>query len=171
MKRSISLIFAIAVCVGSVAGQSNASVAEGVLETPDAFREAVDIQLSLADLDAAVDDMTALEEIANRVVVLEGIASSITVYSEDPSDFYVELELVGGRWSGVESVEMYKAYIYIDDPTFAGRLAERPPRDPDPSLIVRNDRVLIAGRLVSLAEDPEGRLVPVLQAYDLRPIR
>lgn len=172
MKRTISLLVAIAVCIGSVASQSAApSAGGGPFETPQAFREEVDVQISLAELDAAVDDMALLESIAGRVVIVDGIASSITVYSEDPNDFYVEVELVSGRWNGVESVEMYKAFVFLDDPAFTGRLAERIPRDPDPELIIRNDRVLVAGRLVSLAEDPEGRLVPVLQAYDIRALR
>ena len=141
------------------------------LETPAGFRREVDLRTSLAELDAAVDDMDRLEALAGRVLIVDGIASSITVFSETEEDYYVEMEIVGGRWDGVESVMMYKAYIVLDDPAFIGRLAERAPRDPDPSLILRNDRVLIAGRLVNLVEDPEGRPVPVLHCYDIRPIR
>ena len=72
---------------------------------------------------------------------------------------------------GLDSVEMYSAYVILDDPVFADRVAERVPRDPPPELIVRNDRILVAGRLVSVAETPEGTLVPVIQAFDIRGLR
>ena len=163
--RTLSFCF-VAVLIGStVVAQTP------VLENPSSFRGAVDLQTSLGDVDAATEDMAALEELAQRVLILDGVASTITVFSEDPADFYIEMELVGGRWDGFEEVTMFKAYVFFDDPAFSGRLAERAPRDPDPTLIVRNDRVLIAGRLTSLAEDPEGRLVPVVHAYDVRPLR
>lgn len=140
------------------------------LGSPSEFRDAVALEVSLQDLTRAVDDMEQLQAMAERVLILEGIATSITVYSQDPQDFYVELELVGGTWEGVEQVEMHHAYVVFDDPEFAGRLAERAPRDTDASVIVRNDRVLIAGQLVSVAEIEDGEVVPVIQAYALRKI-
>lgn len=172
MKRTISLLFVAIVFVGFIAAQ-DAPVAEdsAALETPEAFRRLIDVGTSLNELNMAVGDMAQLEALADRVLILDGTAANITVYSEEPEDFYIELELVSGRWDGVESVRMFRAYVVLDDPAFAGRLAERAPRDPDPELILRSDHVLVAGRLVSLAEDPEGRPVPVLHAYDIRALR
>jgi hypothetical protein len=135
------------------------------------FLETIALEVTLADVSMAVEDMDALEALASRVLLLDGVASSITVYSTDPADYYVELELVGGAWSGLEAIEVYSAYIVFDHSGFENRFAERVPRDPPPELILRNDRVLIAGRLVSIAETPTGDLVPVLQAYDIRPLR
>lgn len=135
------------------------------------FLETIALEVTLADVSMAVEDMDALEALASRVLLLDGVASSITVYSTDPTDYYVELELVGGAWDGLEAIEVYSAFVVFDHPGFEGRFAERVPRDPPPELILRNDRVLIAGRLVSIAETPAGDLVPVLQAYDIRPLR
>lgn len=143
----------------------------GGLETPGQFRSAINLGVSLGDVSRATGDMETLQEMAERVLILDGTAASITVYSTDPADFYVELELVGGSWRGPDTVEVYSAYVVLDDPAFADRVAERVPRDPPPQLILRNDRVLIAGRLVSVAETPDGELVPVIQAFDLRPLR
>jgi len=172
MKRTISLLFVVTVIGGFLPAQDAAPPEDpGPLGTPEAFRREIDVRTSLYELNEAVGDMAQLEEIAGRVLILDGTAATVTVYSEDPNDFYIELELVSGRWDGVESVEMFRAYVVLDDPVFAGRIAERAPRDPDPELILRNDRVLVAGRLVSLAEDPEGRPVPVLHAYDIRSLR
>ncbi len=167
MKRVTWLCVFGALISGSLAAQS---VAISTVDSA-AFRRSVDLGTSLADLAGAVSNLDALDELAQRVLVIDGIASSITVFSEDPTDFYVELELVGGTWSGVESVEMHRTVVILDDPIFDGRVAERAPRDPAPRLIVRNDRVLVAGRLISLAEDGSGDLIPVLQAFDIRPIR
>lgn len=172
MKRTISLLFVATVCAGFLAAQDPpATEGPALLETPEAFRRTIDVGTSLFELNRAVDDMAQLEALAGRVLILDGTAANITVYSEEPEDFYIELELVSGRWDGVESVQMFRVYVVLDDPVFAGRLAERAPRDPDPELILRSDRVLVAGRLVSLAEDPEGRPVPVLHAYDIRALR
>ncbi len=126
---------------------------------------------TLQDLTQALDSVSLLEELSGRILILDGMVNSIAVYSEDPNDFYVEMELVSGRWEGVESVHIYKAYVFFDDPAFTGRLSERAPREPDPSLTTRNDRVIVAGRLVTVAEDPEGRPVPVIRAFELRPLR
>ncbi|MDA3951905.1 MAG: hypothetical protein PF508_22040 [Spirochaeta sp.] len=172
MKRTILLLFVATVFGGFLAAQ-DAPAAEdsGPFDSPEAFRRAIDVGTSLYELNMATDDMAQLEAIAGRVLILDGTAANITVYSEEPEDFYIELELVSGRWDGVESVQMFRVYVVLDDPAFAGLLAERAPRDPDPELILRSDRVLVAGRLVSLAEDPEGRPVPVLHAYDIRALR
>jgi hypothetical protein len=149
----------------------SAMTAQQAIDTPESFRDVVDLQTSLANLDAATEDMELLETLAERVLVLDGTVNAITVYSEEADDFYVEMEIVSGRWSGVESVKVFRAYVFFDDPVFAGKMAERPPRQADPSLILRNTRVLVAGQLVSLAEDPEGRPVPVIHGYDVRPVR
>lgn len=141
------------------------------LDTPEQFREQVALSVSLADLSRAATDMEALQEIEQQVLVIDGTAASITVYSMDPADFYVELELVGGAWQGLEDVEVYSAFVILDDPAFSNRVAERVPRDPPPELILRNERVLVAGRLVGVAETPAGDAVPVIQAFDLRPLR
>ncbi len=164
MKRTIFFLVGTILCVSAIAAQA-------AIETPETFRSTIDLQTSLAELDAAAEDMILLETLAEKVLILDGTVNSITVYPEEPDDFYVEMEIVSGRWNGVESVRIFRSYIFFDDAAFTGRMAERSPRQPDPSLILRNDRVLVAGRLVSLAEDPEGRPVPVIHAYDIRPIR
>ncbi|MFP4153583.1 MAG: hypothetical protein ACLFSV_12115 [Alkalispirochaeta sp.] len=170
MKRTIFFVIVAATIVGTVGAQSGQDT-PGLLESPQAFRESIDLRTSLYELNLAVEDIALLEELAGRALILEGTAAVVTVYSEDPADYYSELEIVSGRWDGVESVQIYRAYVFLDDPVFIGRIAERAPRDPDPALILRNDRVLVAGRLVSLAEDPEGHLVPVIHGYDIRALR
>jgi hypothetical protein len=166
MRRTILNLVGAVVFVTVV----TSAVAQMPVDSPDSFRASVDLGTTLIELDQATGDMARLEELSRRVLILNGTVNAVTVYSEEPDDYYVEMEIVSGRWHGVESVRIYRAYVFFDDPVFTGRMAERAPREPDPDsdLILRNDNVLIAGKLVSVAEDPEGHPVPVLQAYEIR---
>ncbi len=143
---------------------------ESPLLQSDRFLETVDMQTSLASLNAAIDNPELLQDLANRVLILDAIVASILLYSDDPNDYYAEVELVGGSWEGVQNVEMHRAYAVLTDGRFAGRLAERAPRDPNPDLILRNSRILLAARLVDLTEDDMGQLVPLVLAYEIRTI-
>lgn len=141
------------------------------LETAEQFRDAVAFRTSLADVSTATNDMAELQEMAQRVLILDGVASSVTVYSVEEDDFYVEVELVSGSWNGMESMNVHSAYVVLDDASFADQVAEREPRDPPDDMILRNRRVLVAGRLVNVAESPSGTLIPVIQAFEARVIR
>ena len=100
------------------------------LETAEQFRDAVAFRTSLADVSSATNDMAELQEMAQRVLILDGVASSVTVYSVEEDDFYVEVELVSGSWNGMESMNVHSAYVVLDDASFADQVAEREPRDP-----------------------------------------
>jgi hypothetical protein len=164
-------IFRVGVVLACAAMVLPAQEASGALETPGQFREAVAFRTSLADVSAAVDDMGQLQEMAQRVLILDGIAASVTVYSVAEDDFYVEVELVSGSWDGLETVRVHSAYVILNDPSFSDRVAEREPREPPDDMILRNRRVLVAGRLVNVAESPTGDLVPVIEAFEVRVIR
>lgn len=165
MKRRSYLVVA---CLLLVAVATIPAQEESPLLQPDIFLESVDLGTSLASLNAAIDDPAKLQELAGRVLILDGVVASILLYSDDPADYYAEVELVGGSWDGVRSVRMYRSYLVFTDERFSGRLAERPPREPDPELIVRNDHVIVAARLIDLTEDDTGSIVPLLLAYEIR---
>lgn len=166
MKRR-SILFAVCAFVAVMAVPAQE---ESPLLQPDRFLEAVDLQTSLASLNAAIDDPALRQDLAGRVLIIDGVVASILLYSDDPADYYAEVELVSGSWDGVRSVEMHRAYAVLADGRFSGRLAERPPRDPDPNLILRNDHVLMAARLLDLTEDDMGTMVPLVLVYELRKI-
>lgn len=153
------------------AAYAPAQEAAVTLESAEQFRSAVAFGTSLADVSAAADDMAELQEMAERVLILDGVAASVTVYSVEEDDFYVEVELVSGSWEGLESMNVHTAYVVLDDVSFADQVAEREPRDPPANMILRNRRVLVAGRLVNVAEAPTGELIPVIQAFEARVIR
>ncbi len=168
MKRVLLFTAVLLLMSGTVSSQE-ASL-PGLFD-PETFRESVDVRSSLATLTRAVDDPQAWETLSQRILVLDGVVSSLAVYVDEEDEYYAEIELVAGAWQGVERVEIYRAWVVLDDPVFAGLLTERPPRDPDPNLIVRNNRVLLAARLVDLFVEEDGTAVPVLVAYDIRNVR
>lgn len=173
MKRTILILIGTVLFAGvtaSLAGQTD-QTDQSPADSPESFRASVDFGTTLVELNDAVGDIPRLDELSRRTLILNGTVNSITVYSEEPDDYYVELEIVAGRWHGVESVRIYRTYVFFDDPRFTGQIVERAPRDPDPSLVLRNRTVLVAGKLVSLAEGPEGHPVPVLYGYDVRVLR
>jgi hypothetical protein len=167
MKRGTILVLILAVCIGIGV---HAQDGESPLLDPEQFLQAVDLESSIASINDAIADPEALEELAGRVLVLDGVVASILLYSDDPADYYAEVELVSGRWDGVREVVMNRAYVVLADGRFAGRLAERAPREPDPDLVLRNDHILIAARLIDLTEDDMGEIVPLLLAYEIRKI-
>lgn len=164
-------IFHVGVVLAFVVAPISAQETPVSLDNPEQFRNAVAFGTSLADVSAAVDDMAQLQEMAERVLILDGIASSVTVYSVEADDFYVEVELVSGSWDGMETINVHSAYVVLDDPLFSDQVAEREPRDPPDNMILRNRRVLVAGRLVNVAEAPSGNLIPVIRAFEVRVIR
>ncbi|MFW5828500.1 MAG: hypothetical protein ACOCU4_10420 [Alkalispirochaeta sp.] len=167
MKTFFRVVLAMLWAVAYVPAQE----APVALETAEQFRDAVAFRTSLADVSAATNDMAQLQEMAERVLILDGVAASVTVYSVAEDDFYVEVELVSGSWNGLESMNVHSAYVVLDTPSFADQVAEREPRDPPADMILRNRRVLVAGRLVNVAESPSGELIPVIQAFEARVIR
>ncbi len=135
--------------------------------TPEEFASLVDFGTSLEELNAAIET-GRLDEYQDRIIVVDGTVASAMVYSPDPNDFYAEVELVGGRWIGLDAVDINRAYIVMMGPEFAERVPERPPREPVPGQIVRNSEIIVAGTIYDVTPDDQGRLVPLIVAYDAR---
>lgn len=138
---------------------------------PEVFRNSVDVRSSLATLNRALDDPQEWDRLSRRILMIDGVASSVAVYADEADEFYAEIELVGGAWIGVERVEIYRAWVVVDDPLFSGRILERAPRDPAPDSILRNDRLLVAARIIDIFTEEDGTVVPVLAAYEIRTMR
>lgn len=168
MKRVLQIAVVLVLCSGTAWTQGPAL--QGLFD-PEVFRSSVDVRSSLATLTRAVDDPVEWERLTNRVLLLDGVAASLAVYVDEADEYYAEIELITGAWHGVERVEVFRAWVVLDDPLFSGRLAERAPRDPDPELILRNDRILVAARILDRFTEPDGTVVPVLGAFEIRPMR
>lgn len=168
MKRVLPIALVMALTSGLAAGQ-DAGLPD--LFDPEVFRNTIDVGSSLATLTRAVDDPQEWNRLVGRILLLDGVASSVAVYVDEDDEYYAEIELVSGAWHGVERVEIYRAWVVVDDPAFSGRILERAPREPVPDSILRNDRLLVAARILDLFTEPDGVVVPVLGAYGIRTLR
>lgn len=139
---------------------------------PVDFRAVYEFETSLSEIIDRIDDPTFTDRLFNEVVVVfDAVVSDVIVFSPDPADYYAEVEVVTGQWIGLEDVRLDRAIVFIADPALAGRVAERAPRDPDPDLILRNSKILVAGRLYQVFEDTDGNAIPAFEAYQLLRIR
>ncbi len=137
--------------------------------TPEDFARLINFRTSLEELNSAVSDGT-LGSYQDRVVIIEGTVASSVVYSPDPNDFYAEVELISGRWEGLESVKVSRAFVVMMGPDFAGRIPERAPREPDPDQILQNMHITVAGTVYDVTMDDQGNPVPLIVAYDARQV-
>lgn len=140
---------------------------DGALDR-QAFIDLVRFDTSLSELEAAVDDPDLTESLIDRILVFDGVVSSVAVWQADtPQDFYSEIEIVSGTWTSVATIETHRALIVAAGPSFAPRVFARQPREPEPGQVYRTQRVLIAGTLQGFAE-LGGQELPVVQAYEIR---
>ena len=165
MKRVLS--FAVVLMLVSGMGWTQGAALQGLFD-PELFRNSVDVRSSLTTLTRAMDDPEEWARLSDRILLLDGVAASLSVYIDQEDEFYAEIELVTGAWHGVERVDIYRAWVIMDDPIFSGRVAERAPRERDPELILRSDRILVAARILDIFVEPDGTAVPVLGAYEIR---
>ncbi|MFP4484741.1 MAG: hypothetical protein ACLFO1_07780 [Spirochaetaceae bacterium] len=158
MKRLFCAILALSVAVAAF----------GV--DKESFDQVVDFETSLQAL--AEEAQRAPEALMQNesVLVLDGVVSGVNVIDEDPETFRAEINLVSGRWRGLDQIVMYKVVVIVQGPEFAARIPMRPTREEPPGgTIERNKRVIVAGTIAGVADDPETeRTVPVLNGYYVR---
>lgn len=154
--RALPFIFAVMVAV----------TASGV--EPEEFYNVVAYDQTLKSLveTIAQEGPEALD--TDRIHLLDGLISEITVIDPNPDSFLAELILVNGEWRGLEEVEMYQAYVYVEGPAFARRVPERAPRNPEEGTILPNQRVLVAATIVDVYYDERNRGFPVVSAFEIR---
>lgn len=124
--------------------------------------------VSLEDLARAATNPRQWQELQGKTLLLEGVAATVMVYTDETDQFYAEIELVGGAWQGVQEVSLFRAWLVLDSPAFSGRVAQRPPRSPSPGLIQRSSRVLAAVEPLEVYTQQDGTPVPVVRVLDLR---
>lgn len=94
-----------------------------------------------------------------KFVLVDGSIAGITVLEQNPANFTAELELVQGEWIGTEEVKLYRAYVYVQGPSFASLLS---------STIKTNDYVWVIGSLEEIYTDDAGVRYPVILALSIR---
>ena len=94
-----------------------------------------------------------------KFVLLDGSIAGITVLDRDPANFMAELELVQGEWIGTEDVKLYRAFVYVQGPSFASIIS---------TAIKSNDYVWVVGSIEEIYTDDAGVRYPVILALSIR---
>ena len=139
--------------------------------TPEEFRELVAFDVTIAALAEAAE--TNPEALLNdpRVFIVDGVLGSVTIIDSNPETYFVQLELVDGRWHGTERIDVFRVYVLAEGPEYEALFPARPSPDAGDSVIQRNERVLIAARMAEVFEDERGGRYAVLDAQELRVVR
>ncbi len=170
MRRVLLLLLCI-LSAGLALGQSG----------PDAFDPAalVDGFFATVDGDITLEEITDALNAAGpdavdptRIYLLTGQVAAVTYLdpTPDPAVFWVELEIVGGRWDGLENVRIFRAFVNVYDPFYAELIPETPPRDSSEGLVVAGTEVLISALYLDATPLDDGNLAPIFQALTIRPL-
>jgi hypothetical protein len=135
---------------------------------PQEFYDVVAYEETLKSLTLTIAEEGPEALDTERIHLLDGLVSEITVIDPNPESFLAELILVNGEWQGLEEVEMYQAYVYLEGPEFAERVPERAPREPSEDMILANQRLLVAARIVDVYYDEQDRGFPVAMGFRVR---
>jgi len=125
-----------------------------------------------ATLESLSKEATANQPVTTggKLVVLNGVAESIQNLSNDPKQFYALIELVDGKWQGLQSVSLYRCYVLVQGQQFASQVLLRPQSNAPANAIGTNTQLLVVGDVKGVVAAPDGSNVPVVEAYFLRPI-
>ncbi|MFW6215775.1 MAG: hypothetical protein ACOC45_07495, partial [Alkalispirochaetaceae bacterium] len=129
------------------------------------FYDVVAYDATLKGLVEAIEEQGLEGVDTERVHLLDGLVSEVTVLDPNPETFLAEVVLVTGEWQGLEEIEMYQAFVYLEGPEFAERVPERAPRDPAPGIILPNQRLLVAAQVVDIYYDEQDRGFPIVSGF------
>ena len=135
---------------------------------------------SREDFSAVVDFGVDLETLANLagegngffagdtpLVILTGSVASRIVLRPGPEDYLSELELVDGRWLGLEAVKTYRCFVQFSGPEYVTFIPARRSRRPPPEEIPLNATILVVGKPAGLRDSGAGKEA-IIQGYFVR---
>jgi hypothetical protein len=127
----------------------------------------IDFSISTADLVGLVR-AERYDQIPELNLILQGSVASTMLLDPAEESYQAIVELVSSEWNGLESISVYRVYVLLAGPEFAGRVVERLPRDPGEEIIQINSELLVIGQFIGVADAPDGSALPVVQAVALR---
>jgi hypothetical protein len=132
------------------------------LEKKD-FDKIVDFSLDIKGISKIVQDPRFDPAAHNRVLVFDGSVAGILVLNPDPAEFMAEIEVAGGEWEDMDSVSLFRVFVYALGPQFASRI------DGEAADITRSSRVLVAGVIDSVyTDEADGKNYAVILAHHIR---
>ncbi len=132
------------------------------------FDNTVNFSLNIEQIDTLVSQSKQAQIDRNRYLILNGAVASIEIIRPDEKDFLALVELVSGKWTGLEKVSLYRVYVILSGPEYFKRLPAQPPRTPEPGMIAVNDKILVVGTFADVGQAPDGKMVAVIRGDKVR---
>ncbi len=143
MKRILILVLVLSICL---------SVSPVFSISKEDFDRVVDFNATIYGLGRALEKNLKVDK--EKVYILNGTVSSVTVVNRKRDSYEAILEIVSGRWVGLEKIEVYRVMVRFKGPQYYGVILTRKPRRASHPVIVPNSRVLFVGKIV-------GKMKPV----------
>jgi hypothetical protein len=126
-----------------------------------------------ADFDAVVDFSVTMREVAaaaeggarlptNRLFLLDGTVSDITVLNKDQAAYKVRIRLLSGEWFGLEDVKGYSCYVTFSGSEYSGMF---------PAKVPVNSRIVVLVRAVEVTATPLGEKLMSFDGLAIRVLR
>jgi hypothetical protein len=128
----------------------------------------------IADFSVTIKTLAGLPDpgrLSGRLLLLDGTIASMQFLDPAEASFAVELELASGEWIGTEDVKIYLCRVRFRGQEYFRLFPRRAPRNPGPSQIVPNDRILVLARLSGRAVAADGTPLWLLEGLAVRPLR
>lgn len=146
------------------------SIFSGFSQSEGELRKFLNPDISLMELSrmkpAELDRLIA----ESKYIAVDGSISSLRDIERSDSDLIIDLNLVNGRWIGLEKVEYYTCIVNVSGIEWASRFPARTPRVLTDDLVQQNDRVLVIGKVTSYVMD-QSELKAVIDAVSIRKIQ
>lgn len=131
------------------------------------FANLVNFGIDLETLSAmAAEQPGFFSDDAPLVIVTGSVASRLAI-RPGPEDYLAEIELVDGRWQGVESVTTFRCIVRFEGPDYVSFVPARRSRRPPPEEIPLNASIIVIGKPVDVRETDSGAEA-VLLGYFVR---
>ena len=131
----------------------------------------VDFSITLQEIHRILEDEGPAGLPTDRALVIDGVVAEIVVIDPEPESFLVQIELVTGRWIGLEEIRIYRAYVFVQGPRFVERVSLRAAANDQYDVVTPNSRVIVLGNIVDVFVDEDGTSAPIIDGIDLRLIR
>jgi hypothetical protein len=135
------------------------------------FDRVLDFAATVKTLDALSAAQARERGLATRLLLLDGTVTSLQFLDAEQASFALEMELVSGEWIGLEDVKIYRCRVRLKGPAFFRQFPRRAPKNPEPSQVVLNDRVLVVAKAVERVTNEAGQSLWLLDGLYVRPIR
>jgi len=155
-RKLFSILFLLILGLSFLHGQSR-----------EDFTAMVNFGINLETLSKLASDRAGFFSDDAPLVILTGSVASRVVLRPGPEDYLAEIELVDGRWEGLEEVLTFRCVVRFEGPEYetfvpAGR-SRRPPEDEIPL----NASIMVIGKPVEVRRGPSGNEA-VLAGYFVR---